>query len=83
MVSCRTCRFAGISDNDTLECRRYPPVIIGALLDDSSVASGWPVVLDDDFCGEFRPAMLYGNDSMMMFDDMLGYGEGDTIGDTN
>lgn len=59
-MPCSTCRFVEVvvtyEDDDAPEdlgtpetiCRRFPPM-----------GDGWPVVLGDDWCGEFREAPLF------------------------
>lgn len=46
--SCATCEFIFPSTN---ECRRYPPT---AMLEGANIRSVWPVVVDDDWCGEYQ-----------------------------
>lgn len=45
MRACRDCRFwhKNALGEETGECRRYP-----------KTSYGWPFVMSDDWCGEFR-----------------------------
>lgn len=50
---CFTCRYVA-AKRDTLRCHRYPPTANAAVLEGrASVASGWPEVASNTFCGEW------------------------------
>ena len=54
-VSCLHCRFCEQIDDEQGECHRYPPRQYGDDLCD------FPTVCAVDWCGEFQPAGLHGN----------------------
>jgi len=50
---CFTCRH-GVVTRSTMRCHRYPPTVTPAALEGTaSVASGWPEVFSNTFCGEW------------------------------
>lgn len=46
---CLTCQYIWPTNN---ECRRFPPTIV---ITGASTRVLWPVVADDDWCGEYNP----------------------------
>lgn len=62
-MKCLDCRFSDMDiegDLMTMICRRYPPTIIGIGDTEHAAETGhdagiaWPVVQEDDWCGEFE-----------------------------
>jgi hypothetical protein len=52
--SCHGCVFAAMAESN-IECRRYAPrATVGPVdPDDKTTWACWPVVLEDDWCGEW------------------------------
>ena len=53
---CGNCRFLG-RDQDWNICRQRPPVVIamsGDLVMNRRIATRWPAVASDDWCGKWR-----------------------------
>ena len=54
-VRCGDCRYFFVVEQDPTqdlcECRRFPPVVING---EPSDGTGWPLVYDDGWCGEFQ-----------------------------
>jgi hypothetical protein len=52
MPQCRTCAFYQAEQADEAGyCRRYPPQFV---TDDETIGWSFPVVVQDDWCGEFK-----------------------------
>ena len=60
---CGKCKFCFEGPDKKLECHRFPPVIFTKSRTPSSDSierifsvSGWPEVLDEEWCGEYETA---------------------------
>lgn len=56
-MKCENCKFFfRFPESSALknkgQCRRYPPVV--EKVDDISYQSKFPIICDDDWCGEFK-----------------------------
>jgi hypothetical protein len=54
--SCRDCRYGVDLDSawdHSMQCRRYPPKPGGAEHPRGGLKAVWPIVLRNDWCGEF------------------------------
>lgn len=51
---CSSCQYIWVA---TGECRRFPPTV---MMTGNSQRAFWPLVADDDWCGEFQPSEVGG-----------------------
>jgi len=49
---CPNCRFSKPFDDKNYQCRRNAPI---SGMPENSYFVAWPIVFDDDWCGEFEP----------------------------
>lgn len=55
---CENCLW-GIEIEDIRKCHRFPPIVV-PMKDRSYDKWDWPMVQDNDFCGEWRKATIRG-----------------------
>lgn len=54
-MNCSECTFSDVqilSDRPVMGCRRFPPA---SVVIDGKPQGVWPVVLAEEWCGEFKP----------------------------